>query len=110
MVATELFELLHAIGAEPKSIVFSDSRQDAANQSLEIERLHLRDLRREILVSVAREYMAEAERGYVPQEDRQKLYEDLARQRKFDELQALLKRLDGGDDKGDVDVPGRKIR
>lgn len=57
LVATELFELLYAIGAEPKSIVFSDSRQDAANQSLEIERLHLRDLRREVLVSVARDYL-----------------------------------------------------
>ncbi|KQR76945.1 helicase [Burkholderia sp. Leaf177] len=55
LVATELFELLHAIGAEPKGIVFSDSRQDAANQALEVERLHLRDLRREVLVSVARE-------------------------------------------------------
>ena len=110
MAATELFELLHAIGAEAKSIVFSDSRQDAANQSLEIERLHLRDLRREILVSVAREYMAEAERGYVPEEERKKIYEDLARQGKFEELQALLKRLDGVGDKGDVDVPGRKIR
>ncbi|MFT4508962.1 DEAD/DEAH box helicase [Caballeronia sp. 15711] len=55
LVATELFELLHAIGAEPKGIVFSDSRQDAANQALEVERLHLRDLRREVLVSVARD-------------------------------------------------------
>ena len=60
LVATELFELLHAVGAEAKSIVFSDSRQDAANQSLEIERLHLRDLRREILVTVAREYLVRA--------------------------------------------------
>lgn len=60
LVATELFELLHAVGAEAKSIVFSDSRQDAANQSLEIERLHLRDLRREILVTVAREYITKA--------------------------------------------------
>lgn len=60
LVATELFELLHAVGAEAKSIVFSDSRQDAANQSLEIERLHLRDLRREILVTVAREYLERA--------------------------------------------------
>lgn len=60
LVATELFELLHAIGAEAKSIVFSDSRQDAANQSLEIERLHLRDLRREILVTVARDYLERA--------------------------------------------------
>ncbi|WP_176599273.1 DEAD/DEAH box helicase [Sphingobium sp. 15-1] len=60
LVATELFELLHAVGAEAKSIVFSDSRQDAANQSLEIERLHLRDLRREILVTVARDYIQRA--------------------------------------------------
>lgn len=60
LVATELFELLHAMGADPKSIVFSDSRQDAANQSLEIERLHLRDLRREILVTVARDYLERA--------------------------------------------------
>ncbi|WP_442579095.1 DEAD/DEAH box helicase [Mesorhizobium sp. ASY16-5R] len=60
LVATELFELLHAVGAEAKSIVFSDSRQDAANQSLEIERLHLRDLRREILVTVARDYIRRA--------------------------------------------------
>ena len=54
LVATELFELLHAIGAEAKSIVFSDSRQDAASMALEIERLHLRDLRREILVAASR--------------------------------------------------------
>ncbi|MEC4723429.1 DEAD/DEAH box helicase [Noviherbaspirillum sp. CPCC 100848] len=58
LVATELFELLHAIGAEPKGIVFSDSRQDAANQALEIERLHLRDLRREVLVATARDCVA----------------------------------------------------
>ncbi|EPJ9668438.1 DEAD/DEAH box helicase [Pseudomonas aeruginosa] len=60
LVATELFELLHAIGAEPKGIVFSDSRQDAAGQAMEIERLHLRDLRREILVTTARSYIKEA--------------------------------------------------
>lgn len=65
LVATELFELLHAVGAEAKSIVFSDSRQDAANQSLEIERLHLRDLRREILVTVARDYIKRAEATHV---------------------------------------------
>ena len=71
-MATELFELLHAIGAEPKSIVFSDSRQDAANQSLEIERLLLRDPRREILVTAARECLAEAQDKYVSQEEKGK--------------------------------------
>ncbi len=69
LVATELFELLHAIGAEKKSIVFSDSRQDAASMALEIERLHLRDLRREILVAASRAMIKEAESGYISDED-----------------------------------------
>ncbi|MEW7314434.1 DEAD/DEAH box helicase [Buttiauxella gaviniae] len=69
LVATELFELLHAIGAEAKSIVFSDSRQDAASMALEIERLHLRDLRREILVAASRAMIKEAESGYISDED-----------------------------------------
>ena len=110
LAATELFELLHAIGAEPKSIVFSDSRQDAANQSLEIERLHLRDLRREILVSVAREYMVEAEREYMPQAERDKRFAELSAQGRWTELQALAARLAAFGDQGDVDVPARKMR
>ncbi|HCR2994140.1 TPA: DEAD/DEAH box helicase [Serratia marcescens] len=68
LVATELFELLHAIGAEAKSIVFSDSRQDAASMALEIERLHLRDLRREILITAAREMIREAEDEYISED------------------------------------------
>nr|WP_186183775.1 DEAD/DEAH box helicase [Burkholderia gladioli] len=69
LVATELFELLHAIGAEPKGIVFSDSRQDAANQALEIERLHLRDLRREVLVTAARHAARAASEQWMTQEE-----------------------------------------
>ncbi|EAO5845201.1 DEAD/DEAH box helicase [Salmonella enterica subsp. enterica] len=69
LVATELFELLHAIGADAKSIVFSDSRQDAASMALEIERLHLRDLRREILVAAARTMISEAEKEYIPEKE-----------------------------------------
>lgn len=65
LVATELFELLHAIGAEPKGIVFSDSRQDAASLAMEIERLHLRDLRREVLVTAARAYVKEATQEFL---------------------------------------------
>ncbi|MFV0547628.1 MAG: DEAD/DEAH box helicase [Limnobaculum xujianqingii] len=68
LVATELFELLHAIGAEAKSIVFSDSRQDAASMALEIERLHLRDLRREILVTAARKIIEDAEKKYISED------------------------------------------
>ncbi|WP_321807369.1 DEAD/DEAH box helicase [Burkholderia sp. BCC1993] len=69
LVATELFELLHAIGAEPKGIVFSDSRQDAANQALEIERLHLRDLRREVLVTAARQAARTASDEWMTQDE-----------------------------------------
>ncbi|EKS5410101.1 DEAD/DEAH box helicase [Salmonella enterica] len=76
LVATELFELLHAIGAEAKSIVFSDSRQDAASMALEIERLHLRDLRREILVAAARAMIKEAEREYISEDS---IKEEMAR-------------------------------
>lgn len=65
LVATELFELLHAIAAEPKGIAFSDSRQDAANQALEIETLHLRDLRREILVAASRELIKKVEADWI---------------------------------------------
>lgn len=110
MVATELFEFLHAIHAEPKSIVFSDSRQDAANQSLEIERLHLRDLRREILVSVAHELMAEMERTYVSKEERNKIISELARKGQIQELQQVAAEWGVLDSKGEVDVPARKIR
>lgn len=69
LVATELFELLHAIGADPKGIVFSDSRQDAANQALEIERLHLRDLRREVLVASARAHLQSAQENLMTYEE-----------------------------------------
>jgi hypothetical protein len=106
-VATELFELLHAIRAEPKSIVFSDSRQDAANQSLEIERLHLRDLRREILVTAARDCLVEARAKYVSQEERERILKGLngdmkammARMKQWTEMDEELKGIDLGSKK-----------
>ncbi|HBF56891.1 MAG TPA: helicase, partial [Afipia sp.] len=109
MVATELFELLHAIGAEPKSIVFSDSRQDAANQSLEIERLHLRDLRREILVTAARECLAEAQGKYVSQKERERVYEELKGDMKtMMARMAEWAKLD--DELKDINLDSKKIR
>jgi hypothetical protein len=110
MIATELFELLHAGRGEPKSIVFSDSRQDAANQSLEIERLHLRDLRREILVSAARELMAEAEGNFIPQQERDRITQELVTQHDWPELQRLAAQWHAMDANRNVDVPGRKLR
>jgi Lhr-like helicase len=110
MVATELFELLHASRGEPKSIVFSDSRQDAANQSLEIERLHLRDLRREILVSSARELMDEAERSHVPQEERNRILQQLIARGDLEELQRVAAQWQAMDVNRNIDVPARKVR
>lgn len=51
LLATEIFSLLHVSGSAAKSIVFSDSRQDAARAALDIERRHHQDTRRQILVS-----------------------------------------------------------
>ncbi|MFM0371097.1 DEAD/DEAH box helicase [Paraburkholderia aspalathi] len=50
LLATELFSVLHATGKTAKSVVFSDSRQDAARAALDIERRHHQDTRRQMLV------------------------------------------------------------
>ncbi len=54
LVATELFELLRARGADAKAVVFSDSRQDAARAAYDIERRHHQDARRQMLVEALR--------------------------------------------------------
>lgn len=58
LLATEVFSLLYVSGASPKSIVFSDSRQDAARAALDIERRHHQDTRRQLLVSEIRRLVA----------------------------------------------------
>ena len=58
LLATELFSLLRASGASPKSVVFSDSRQDAARAALDIERRHHQDMRRQLLIESLREVAA----------------------------------------------------
>lgn len=93
LVATELFELLHAIGAEPKGIVFSDSRQDAAKQALEIETLHLRDLRREMLITAAREKVRESAAHWIDPSEFGQRYQALMNSGKMDEANALLQRF-----------------
>jgi DEAD/DEAH box helicase domain-containing protein len=59
LLATELFDLLGLEGqsGSPKLVSFSDSRQDAANAALDIERRHHEDLRRQLLVRTAREQL-----------------------------------------------------
>ncbi|WP_375553884.1 DEAD/DEAH box helicase [Roseovarius mucosus] len=54
LLATELLEILKRSGGEPKAVVFSDSRQDAAKAAIDIERHHHNDTRRRILVDELR--------------------------------------------------------
>lgn len=111
LVATELFELLHAIRSEAKSIIFSDSRQDAANQALEIERLHLRDLRREIFVTAAVKLLAETQAKRVSQDEKEKLFNKLSKEgpEGFKQLQALMAAWEKNENKGSVDTDTRKV-
>ncbi|MFC6790735.1 DEAD/DEAH box helicase [Methylobacterium komagatae] len=53
LLATEMFEVLHASGSLPKAVAFSDSRQDAAKAAMEIERSHYQDLRRLMIMELA---------------------------------------------------------
>jgi Helicase conserved C-terminal domain/DEAD/DEAH box helicase len=107
LVATELIELLHASNVtgkhDPKTIIFSDSRQDAARQALEIEKLYKRDLSREIFVSTARERLADFASRYVPEEKRSDEIMRLASDRT-----KLLSMLSEWEDVG-IDVPNRKF-
>ncbi|WP_374659909.1 DEAD/DEAH box helicase [Phenylobacterium sp.] len=59
LVATEVFELLHAAGDAPKAVVFSDSRQDASRAALDIERRHHQDSRRQLLLEALEEIAAQ---------------------------------------------------
>lgn len=110
LVATELFELLYAVGAEPKSIVFSDSRQDAANQSLEIERLHLRDLRREILVSVTRNYLDAVKAEYLDPDEAENRIAQLVAEKRMPEVIALSAKLHKQLEDKRVNVTTRKVQ
>lgn len=92
LVATELFELLHAIGSEPKGLCFSDSRQDAANQALAIETMHLRDLRREVLVAAARARVDAPREDELSEQEFQEMFGRLSREGKSDAVTALLQR------------------
>ena len=104
-----MFELLHAIKAQPKSIVFSDSRQDAANQSLEIEQLHLRDLRRELLVSAARRCIEEARQKQLSTEDKKQIINELVAKGDYGKIQKLSAEWDAIENSG-VDLGSNKIR
>src|SRR5262249_55574383 len=57
LLATELFDLQRLTGdpEQARLVSFSDSRQDAARASLEVERQHHNDVRRQLVVATLRE-------------------------------------------------------
>ncbi|MFL9869546.1 DEAD/DEAH box helicase [Paraburkholderia fungorum] len=58
LLATELFSVLRVSGRSAKSVVFSDSRQDAARAALDIERRHHQDTRRQMLIEALKSVVA----------------------------------------------------
>ncbi|QWF19111.1 DEAD/DEAH box helicase [Lysobacter capsici] len=59
LLASELFHLLKLSTKSPKLVSFSDSRQDAAKASLDIEKRHHEDLRRDVLIGELRRAQAD---------------------------------------------------
>ncbi|MBB4274128.1 DEAD/DEAH box helicase [Rhizobium mongolense] len=97
LLATELVASLKSQGGDGKLVAFSDSREDAANLALEVEVQHLRDLRREILMTEAAKLGEQ--RGFSA-DDQAKLDEleaklaELAMAKKYKEMQPLATELD----------------
>ncbi|WP_446892536.1 DEAD/DEAH box helicase [Acinetobacter sp. NS4_7] len=63
LLATQLFSFLNHSSGEAKTIVFSDSRQDAARAALNIESLHHQDLRRLLLVKAIQKKLENKDNG-----------------------------------------------
>ena len=99
LLATEVFSLLHVSGTAPKSIVFSDSRQDAARAALDIERRHHQDMRRQLLVAEIRR-LAEGEHGPSAEELERQANEAFDR-REREEYLRLMKLSEEARKKGD---------
>jgi len=113
LLATELFDFLSVCAAPagrggatasadtPKSIVFSDSRQDAARAALEIERRHHQDTYRQLVIEVLRDKVAEA-RALPSKEEVQTLMmaeltrPDGPRQEQMKEMVETLGKIDDG--------------
>ena len=94
LLATEVFSLLNVSGSAAKSIVFSDSRQDAARAALDIERRHHQDMRRQLLLSeIGNAARRKASGPDIPTLERE--IEVAAKARRFQDADRLQRQLDG---------------
>ena len=97
LLASELFELLHAGGLQsPKAIVFSDSRQDAARSAVELEANHHRALIRDMTVRLLRERVDADYRAEEVEALRAEL-EDAINNRRWADADRLQREIDGTD-------------
>lgn len=93
LLATELFSLLRAAGAAPKSVVFSDSRQDAARAALDIERRHHQDMRRQLLVEALRD-VAKQRPGPAMVEELTRLFEQAREAQQWGRMAELAAQIE----------------
>ncbi|WP_237152367.1 DEAD/DEAH box helicase [Oryzibacter oryziterrae] len=96
LLATELVASLKAQGGDGKLVAFSDSREDAANLALDVEVQHLKDLRREILMTEAtklglKNAFSDEDRATMAQ--LKKTISDLWESNKTEEAEGALKAL-----------------
>lgn len=100
LLATELFSALRVSGRTPKSVVFSDSRQDAARAALDIERRHHQDTRRQMLIESLKSVASARPTGEARQEMEKQATDALSRgdfvelRRLSDELAKLQRATD----------------
>jgi hypothetical protein len=92
LLATEIFELLHASGTLPKAVVFSDSRREAAQAALTIERSHYQDLRRQIIVEAARKLSSGTDTSENIEELKAQLHREQSEE-KYELAMVTLKRI-----------------
>lgn len=102
LLATEMFELLHAAGAaSPKAIVFSDSRQDAARSAVELEANHYRALIRDMTVRLLRQRVDQEYRANEIEDLRARL-EDAATRRDWAEAIRLEREIEQADQRAEA--------
>lgn len=88
LLATRLFELLLADDSGAKSVVFSDSRQDAARAALDVERRHHQDTLRELVVGCVTETLY-GSRDEAAVADLERRLDEAYKARNFAEVQRL---------------------
>ena len=92
-MATQLFSFLKETSEEAKTIVFSDSRQDAARAALNIESLHHQDLRRLLLVKSISEALDNKKEEFANKSELEQQYEVAITEKNYQLIVELAPKL-----------------